>query len=69
MGFHVITLPWVLGISPWFTLAPTHPSSAGLTLVSLFGLVFKHPHLHAILVLVSLAMAITTIFLIPVAPT
>ncbi|MEP0202661.1 MAG: hypothetical protein ABJ084_00955 [Halioglobus sp.] len=41
--------PWVQGIFPWLEIAPIHISAATVASISLLGLLFRSPTVHAVL--------------------
>jgi hypothetical protein len=67
-GFLAV-VPWIFGMVPWFTLAPAHGAAAPLFVISALGLCSRSPTVHAVLVILSLILAATNFFIIPVAST
>ncbi len=65
LGFN----PWVFGFVPWLAPAPFHPVAAVLGGLSVAGLAFKSPAVHAILVaIVLLASAASLVVAPPITP-
>ena len=60
--------PWVLGIVPWLSVAPVHPGAAGLAVLSIAGLVFSSPAVHAGIVGVIFLLASWNLFLLSPLP-
>ena len=60
--------PWVLGLVPWLSAAPAHPGAAGLAVLSITGLVFSSPAVHAGIVGVILLLAAWNLFLLSPLP-
>jgi hypothetical protein len=60
--------PWVLGILPWLSVAPVHPGAASLAVLSIAGLVFSSPAVHAGIVGVIFLLAVWNLFLLSPLP-
>ena len=61
--------PWVLGMAPWFTLAPVHATALAIGAIALVGLASHSERVHGVLVCVALALAFATFAVAPGATT
>jgi hypothetical protein len=61
--------PWVFGLSPWFAPVPVHSIAVALAGLSVAGLAFERPVVHAILVALALLIAAASFVVAsPIAP-
>ncbi|MEM7358172.1 MAG: hypothetical protein AAF431_03630 [Pseudomonadota bacterium] len=57
----IFLTPWLLGIIPWLQFDLLHIAASVLLLISLLGLIFKKPAVHALLVLFNFGLALGSI--------
>ncbi len=55
--------PWILGLIPWFSLAPIHPTTLTLAGLSLAGMVLRNERAQVALVLLTGALVIISFYL------
>lgn len=58
--------PWVQGLFPWFEMRPIHISAAFVATISILGLLFRSPTVHAVLAVLGLISAASGFFIIRV---
>lgn len=59
--------PWVQGLIPWFEMGPIHINAGFVAGISLLGLVFRSPTVHAVLAVLSLMSAASGFVIIRIA--
>lgn len=61
--------PWVFGIVPWLSAAPIHRTTVVLGILSIAGVLLKHPTAQHLIVLLTLLLAVSAFYVLPsVAP-
>ena len=65
-SFHMALFPWILGMVPWFSLAPIHASGFPLALVvSLVGLRSDSRLVHLAIAVLTFVFTLLSFFLVP----
>lgn len=57
-ALNAFVIPWIMGVVPWFSLAPVHISASMLLAISLVGLATERPVVHGALAATNTLMLI-----------
>lgn len=60
----IFMTPWVLGLTPWLAMDLLHTAGGILFLISVTGMIFKHPLIHGGLVIANFVLALGSILLL-----